>query len=87
MELSVGAHTRERARERGATVDELRDVLATGNPVPAKHGRLAREKVYEFGTERLGKLYAQKKVRLVYVVEDSTAVAITAYVYYGAWEE
>ena len=76
MELKVDSHTRERAVERGASIDELRDVLATGRAVPAKYGRLASEKVYVFGKDRLGKIYPQKKVRLVYTVEVDVAVAV-----------
>ena len=87
MELRIDSHARQRAAERGATVDELRDVLATGSDVPGKYGRRAREKVYVFQKERLGKIHPQKKIRLVYALEGDRAVAVTAYVYYGQWEE
>ena len=87
MELRIDAHTLERAKDRGATVDELREVLATGEAVSAKYGRVAREKVYAFEKDRLGKFYPQKKVRLVYTIEAGSAVAVTVYVYYGQWED
>ena len=46
----------------------------------------AREKVLPFGRERLGSTYAQKKVRLIQVVEEGHAVAVTVYVF-PLWQD
>jgi len=48
MEIQIDPHTLERAEERGTNEDEIRDVILAGFPVPAKHGRTGRSKVYEF---------------------------------------
>jgi hypothetical protein len=36
MEIQIDPHTLERAEERGANEDEIRDVILTGFPVSAK---------------------------------------------------
>jgi len=33
-----------------------------------------------------GKLYAQKRVEVIYTVEDDTLVTITVYAFYGRWD-
>ena len=46
MEIRIDPHTLERALERGASEAEIRDALINGDPIPAKHNRLAKEKIY-----------------------------------------
>jgi hypothetical protein len=41
---------------------------------------------YEFKRERNGKLYDQKRVEVIFIVEQDVAVTITVYVFYGKWE-
>ena len=86
MEILIGAHTLERAAERGTDEAELRDVIATGLPIPSKHGRLGKVKIYDFRKARRGKYYEQKKVEVFYTVEGQTIVSVTVYVFYGRWE-
>jgi hypothetical protein len=71
---------------RGISEEEILDVLRSGWPVPAASGRLAREKVFPFGSLWRGRPYAQKKVKVVYVEEAGAVVTVTAYAYYGEWE-
>ena len=87
MEIRVDPHTLERAGERGASEYEIRDVINTGAPVPARQGRQARAKVYEFHQLRHDKLYDQKRIEVIYTVELDIAVTVTVYVFYGRWEE
>jgi hypothetical protein len=86
MKIQIDMHTLERAEERGTSEDEIKDVIVTGFPIPAKHGRMGRAKVYEFGREHRGKYYQQKRVEVFYVVEGDDIVTVTAYVFYGKWE-
>jgi hypothetical protein len=37
MTIQIDPHTTERAEERGATPEEIEDVIRTGFPVAAKH--------------------------------------------------
>lgn len=87
MDIVIEPHTLERSKQRGATEEEIRDVLETGISVRAKYGRLARYKVYPFNKERMGKYYEQKKVEVIYIIEEARIFTITVYVFYGKREE
>ncbi len=71
--------------ERGTTENEIEAVLSKGTEVAAKKGRKAKEMVFDYGKEWLGKSYSQKKVRVIYVMENGDIVVITVKVYYGRW--
>ncbi|MCL4267226.1 MAG: DUF4258 domain-containing protein [Anaerolineae bacterium] len=86
MNVQIDPHTLERIIERGATEDEIRDVIENGHPVSARHGRLAKAKVYDYKQERHGRYYEQKRVEVIYVVENDMVITVTAYVFYGRWE-
>jgi hypothetical protein len=42
MEIQIDPHTLERAEERGASEEEIRDVINTGIAIPAKDGRMGK---------------------------------------------
>jgi hypothetical protein len=86
MEIQIDPHTLERAQERGASEEEIKDVIRTGFDIPAKYGRTGRAKVYQFKQERHGKYYEQKRIEVFYIVEEDLVVTVTAYVFYGKWE-
>jgi hypothetical protein len=86
MQIEIGWHTLMRAQERGASEAEIRDVLITGLPVPAKYGKMGKAKVYEFGRLRGGRHYEQKRVEVIYALEGDDLNTITVYVFYGKWE-
>ncbi len=86
MRIQIDQHTLERAKERGASKEEIRDVIETGFTIPAKHKRMGKAKVYEFEKERHGTHYEQKRVEVFYVMEGDLVVTVTAYVFYGKWE-
>jgi hypothetical protein len=72
---------------RGISEEEILDVLRSGQPVPAASGRLAKERAFPFGSLWRGRRYTQKKVKVVYVEEEGAIITVTAYAYYGEWEE
>jgi len=86
MVIQIDPHTLERAEERGATSEEIEDVIRTGFPIAARPGREGRVKIYDFGRQRLGKIYKQKRVEVFYVVERGVIITVTVYVFYGEWE-
>ncbi|MFQ6057579.1 MAG: DUF4258 domain-containing protein [Anaerolineae bacterium] len=86
MEIQIDPHTLERAEERGTNEEEIKDVINSGTPIPAKHGRLGKAKVYDFKQERHGKFYEQKRVEVIYALEKDLIVTVTVYVFYGKWE-
>lgn len=86
MQIRIEPHTLKRAMERGATEEEIIEVLTNGVTVAAKEGRLAKSKVFRFNALRNGKHYLQKRVEVYFIIEASTIITVTVYVYYGKWE-
>jgi len=86
MRIQIDPHTLERAEERGTNEEEIRNVIDTGFPVPAKHGRMGRAKLFDFRQNRHGKYYEQKRVEVFFTMEGDAAITVTVYVFYGKWE-
>jgi len=55
--------------------------------VKAKYGNKGRAKIYDFNKKRLGKYYKQKRVEVIYTIENDSIITVTVYVFYGEWEE
>jgi hypothetical protein len=87
MKFQIDPHTLERAKERGTNEEEIQDVINNGVAISAKRDRLGKAKVYDFKQTRLGKFYEQKRVEVIYTVEQDIAVTVTVYVFFGKWEE
>lgn len=86
MKIQIDPHTLARAEERGTNENEIRDVIDKGFAIPAKYGRMAKAKIYEFKEKRQGKYYEQKRVEVVYTIAKNAVITITVYVFYGKWE-
>ena len=86
MEIQIDPHTLERAQERGASEQEIKDVIKTGFDIPAKYGRMGKAKVCDFKQKRHGKYYEQKRIEVLYMIEENSIVTVTVYVFYGKWE-
>jgi hypothetical protein len=86
MKIQIDPHTLERSHERGASEEEIKDIIETGSVIPAKHGRKGKTKVYEFKKERHGRYYEQKRIEVFYIIEDDSIITVTVYVFYGKWE-
>jgi hypothetical protein len=78
-------HARRRMPERGVSEDEVREVLARGQPAEARGGRQALELVFPYNTYWQGRFHEQKRVRVIYAEEGPDQVVITVYAYYGRW--
>jgi hypothetical protein len=86
MDIRIDPHTLERAEERGASEEEIGDVVNTGFSVSAKYGRQGKAKIYQFVKERHGKYFEHKRVEVIYTQDNDVAVTVTVYVFYGKWE-
>jgi hypothetical protein len=86
MDFQIDPHTVERAANRGATLAEVEEVVASGVFESARGGRFARWKVFPFGKERNGRYYPEKRVKVIYVIDNGQIVTVTVFVYYGRWE-
>jgi hypothetical protein len=86
MDIRIDPHTLERAAERGASAEEIIDVITSGYRIPAKYGHSDKSKVFDFNQMRLAKYYEQKKIEVFFTVEGDVIVTVTVYVFYGKWE-
>ena len=86
MVIQIDPHTLKRAEERGTNKTEIYEVINTGFDIPAQYNRLAKAKIFQFNNHRLGKYYNQKRVEVIYTVENDVIITITVSVYYGTWE-
>lgn len=87
MKIQIDPHTLERTIERGASKDEIKDVIITGFDIPAKRERRGKAKVYRYDQKRLNTFFEQKRIEVIYTIESDTIVTITVYVFYGSWKE
>jgi hypothetical protein len=87
LEIQIDSHTLERALERGTNPDEIKDVINSGIPIPAKYARQGKAKVYKFRGYRNGRYYEQKRVEVFFLTEGENIITVTVYVYYGQWKE
>jgi hypothetical protein len=61
MDVRIDSHTLERAAERGASPEEIMEVITSGHPIPAKYGRSGKSKVFDFNQTRLADTTSRKK--------------------------
>jgi len=47
---------------------------------------MRKAKVYDFKQKRHGKYYEQKRIEILYTIEENSIVTVTVYVFYGKWE-
>lgn len=84
--IQIEPHTIEIANERGASFDEIIDVLKNGTDTSAKSGKKSKFKVYDFKALRNEKYYEQKRIEVIYLIENDKIITVTVYVFYGKWE-
>jgi hypothetical protein len=83
MDIRIDQHAKERAEERGASTTEIFEALTSGVLLPAKTGRLSREKVFSYRSEWNGKFYEEKLLKVIYLIDGKTIIVITVVVKYG----
>ena len=75
-------HALKQAVLRGATLDEVRDAIRTGEEVPAKKNRTGHRKTFHYGELWRGVYYENKQVLAIVVREAGTVIVITVYAFY-----
>jgi hypothetical protein len=73
-------HALERARERGATIDEIEATVATGERLEAKHSRLLFRKEFQSGETWSGVSRRGKILEVIAVNEAGAYIVITVIV-------
>lgn len=72
----------EKMIDRGASEEEIRLAIGTGNPEPARKGRVIFRKNFNFNKNWRGKHYAVKQVVPIVSQEEDNFVVVTVFVYY-----
>ena len=85
IQIQIDPRTLKRAEERGATREEIEDVIRTGTPEQAGRNQLSKSKIIKFRRIWRGEYYEQKKVQVIYIEEQEVATTVTVYVFYGHW--
>ncbi len=85
MEILFTSHARERLKERGATEEEVLDIIQSGKELIGQKGRFVKSKTYTFEKVRNKKFYPEKRVEVIYTIEHDKIIVITVYVFYGKW--
>jgi len=75
-------HALDQLRNRGASKEEAKSAIDSGEDVPAKKGRRAFRKNFHFGSKWKDKQYEVKQVMPVVVEEAEEIVVVTVYVFY-----
>ena len=75
-------HAKQQLTDRGATVEEVELTIREGERTPAKRGRLAFRKNFQFEHTWNGIYYESKQVLPIVVEESEQLVVVTVYVFY-----
>jgi hypothetical protein len=79
MNVRLHPHARGRLEERGATEEDVRHTVESGERFAAKYGRSGFRRNFLFNREWMGKHYATKQVE-AYAVEEQGWLVITVVV-------
>jgi hypothetical protein len=79
LEVRLHPHARSRLQERGATEEEVRLKVESGECFAAKYGRTGFRRNFPFNREWAGKRYATKQLE-AYAVEENGWLVITVIV-------
>jgi hypothetical protein len=80
--IEFSSHAREKMLDRGVAESEVEAAIRTGNPEPARKGRIMYRKSFAFGDQWRGTSYAVKQVAPVVAEEAGRLVVVTVFVYY-----
>jgi len=81
-EIELSRHVRDQLVDRGTSEEEIKLSIRDGEEGPAKKGRKAYRKNFNFESYWKGKYYSTKQVIPIVKEESDRIVVITVYVYY-----
>ena len=86
--VRLSEHARKRALLRGASEEEIRDVLQHGIREPARHGKWQARWQFHHGSPSPvdGKRYNEKTVEVIFADHPEEFVVVTVKVYYSGLE-
>jgi hypothetical protein len=86
MKIHIQHQALVRAKERGTNLEEIKIVFHSGSPIPAKHGRKGKAKIFDFQQKRFNEFYEQKRVEIFCAEDNDDIIILTVYVFYEKWE-
>jgi hypothetical protein len=86
MNIIIEPHTLKRASERGASEEEIINVIEEGFVIPAKNDKFAKVKILDYNKIWNNKFYEEKRIEVIYIIENDNIITVTVYVFYGKWE-
>jgi hypothetical protein len=78
----IHPHAKSRAMERGASVQEMVEVVETGEVFPAKYSRTGFRKTFIFNDVWLGKHFYVKQLECFAIKEENNWLVISVLVKY-----
>ncbi len=82
MKLIFSDHAHRQMAERGASEAEVVEAITHGERAPAKHGRTAHRRNFDYNRLWSGKQYRIKQVMPITKDESNHTIVITVYTYY-----
>jgi len=82
MKIVFTRHARQKMLERGASAEEVKEVIFHGEQTPAKHGRTALRKNFQYNSTWGGTFYHIKQVLAITKKEKHNILVITVYTFY-----
>lgn len=80
--MEFSPHARDSMRKRGASAEEVKEVIDSSKWQETKKGRFEAKQDFPHNAEWNGKFYKTKQVNPVFVVEDGAIVVITVFAFY-----
>jgi hypothetical protein len=81
MNVRLHPHAQSRLVERGATADEVKKTVESGERFPAKFGRTGFRRNFVFGDKWRGRRYETKQIE-AFAVEENGWLVLTVIVKY-----
>ena len=80
--IRLSAHVLGYVNKRGFTVAEVEETIRTCRWIPAPKNRWECRMEFSFGKDWNGTLYANKRVRPIFVETTKEIIVVTVYTYY-----
>jgi hypothetical protein len=82
MKIVFPPHARQKMLERGASAEEVKEVILHGEQIPAKHGRTALRKNFQYDSKWGETFYHIKQVLAITKKENHDIFVITVFTFY-----
>lgn len=77
-EIKFTKHSLKQAKDRGATLEEIKETIVTSQWIKERFNRFSAVKVFKFEEMWEGVSYKKKEVRVILTEEDDKIIVITA---------